>query len=279
MIIRKRKESSSYGRFFLATEAPGDEPRRNTKVIKVKPDNRRRKDFTDYHDEDEIDDTETDNEVEDLTEEEPEVDTTEEDIATDDSDYDTDDGAENIEDDNLDADTDDSTGEDSETSEVEEEDPPANDDSSDDESTDGPAVDEEDYTGDDDSELDNEEQDVGDDTSTDTTDNTGDENPGINYDSTRKYKLYGRFVSLYTATDNYISKLENNIYDDIETNRIVKKATDSMREVRDLLYDYMLIKFQASTYTQSMLFYSNMIASIQLIFKMISSVLKEETKK
>lgn len=275
MIIRKRKESTSYGRFFLATEAPGDEPKRNIKVINVKPDNRKRKDFTDYPDED--DDIETNNDAENL-EDELEGDVTDEEIATDDSDYNADDESVNNEDDNLDvdSDTDNSRREDSE-------DPPTDDESIDDETTDGPAVDEEDYTGEgDDSELDEGEQDQDtgdDDTATDTNDDSSGENPGINYDSTRKYKLYGRFVSLYTATDNYISKLENNIYDDIETNRIVKKATDSMREVRDLLYDYMLIKFQASTYTQSMLFYSNMIASIQLIFKMISSVLKEETKK
>ena len=50
-MILKIKPYNPYGKYFLAVEAPDDEnaddkKKRNVKVITVKPDNRKRKDFT-----------------------------------------------------------------------------------------------------------------------------------------------------------------------------------------------------------------------------------------
>ena len=102
--------------------------------------------------------------------------------------------------------------------------------------------------------------------------------PGLEYDSTRKYKLFQSYISLYNATNNYISKLENNVKDDIIINRVIKEATNRLREIRELCYDYMLIKFEISTYTQSLMFYETLIVAIQTVFRMISDVNGEFSK-
>lgn len=96
--------------------------------------------------------------------------------------------------------------------------------------------------------------------------------PGLEYDSTRKYRLFQAFISLYNAINNYISKLENNVKDDITMNRAIKEATNRLREIRELCYDYMIIKFEISTYTQSLMFYQTLVVAIQTVFRMLSDL-------
>lgn len=123
-------------------------------------------------------------------------------------------------------------------------------------------------------------EDMGTDTGvTDTTTSDAPKGPGVEYDSTRKYILYNKFMDLHTALGNYISKLENITIDDVEMNKILKTATIELREVRDLTFQYMTMKFTASTYVQSLLFYQQLIVSIQLIFKTVSMANKEFNKK
>ena len=98
--------------------------------------------------------------------------------------------------------------------------------------------------------------------------------PGLEYDTTRKYNLFREYMSLYNAIDNYISKLDTNIKDDLAVNQLVKTAVSKLREVKDLTYDYMMIKFETNTYIQSLLFYQNLVVSVQLIFKLLTKTKK-----
>ena len=88
-------------------------------------------------------------------------------------------------------------------------------------------------------------------------------------------------MSLYTAIDNYIFKLEDGIHDDLEFNQIIKISVNKLREIKDLTYDFMMIKFESSTYVQSLLFYQNLIVAVQIVFRMINNLKKkkkDETK-
>ena len=88
-------------------------------------------------------------------------------------------------------------------------------------------------------------------------------------------------MSLYTAIDNYIFKLEDGIHDDLEFNQIIKVSVNKLREIKDLTYDFMMIKFESSTYVQSLLFYQNLIVAVQIVFRMINNLKKkkkDETK-
>ena len=86
-------------------------------------------------------------------------------------------------------------------------------------------------------------------------------------------------MSLYNAISNYITKLENNIRDDIQANQIIKEATNRLREIKDLTYDYMTIKFEISTYTQSLVFYQTLIVSVQMVFNLLANIQDEKEKK
>ena len=134
---------------------------------------------------------------------------------------------------------------------------------------------EEEDTGEDDTDFNDMSDDTGGDSGNtggeDTADNEK-KGPGLEYESTRKYILFNEFISLYNAINNYITKLSNIINDDVETNRIVSISCNRLREIRDLTYDYITIKFEISSYTQSLLFYQNMIVAVQTIFRMLENI-------
>ena len=96
--------------------------------------------------------------------------------------------------------------------------------------------------------------------------------PGVELDSTRKYNLYREFMSLYNACDNYISKLENILRNDYDENQIILISVNNLREIKDIVSDYMTIRFQINTYVQSLLFYQKMIVAVQLVFKLLKSI-------
>ena len=79
-------------------------------------------------------------------------------------------------------------------------------------------------------------------------------------------------MSLYNACDNYISKLENVLKNDDEENQIIRISVKNLREIRDILSDYMTIRFQLNTYVQSLLFYQKMVVSVQLVFNILKTI-------
>ena len=100
--------------------------------------------------------------------------------------------------------------------------------------------------------------------------------PGVEYDSTRKYVLFKEYMSLYNALDNYIFKLEDNIKDDIVSNQIIKTSVNKLREIKEIVYDYIIIKFDNNTYIQSLLFYQNLVTSVQMVFKLLTNIEKKD---
>ena len=83
-------------------------------------------------------------------------------------------------------------------------------------------------------------------------------------------------MSLYNALDNYIFKLEDNIKDDIVSNQIIKTSVNKLREIKEITYDYIIIKFDNNTYIQSLLFYQNLVTSVQMVFKLLTNIEKKD---
>lgn len=289
--IRKNTKPNLYGRYFLASEADDEETeeevkpetatRRNVKVVTVKPNNRS-KQFADV----------------DISEEETAPETTTDDtgadepVTDDNTDYSADD-TENTPDTTTDAtpETGDVGGDNQETGadnapETGDEtdfsdtgdDPNTTDDTGDagdDANTDdapetGDDTDFADAAGD---ETGTEDGTIDDDGEDGANQGTSDEKakPGAEYDSTRKYNLFKEYMSLYNACNNYISKLENILKDDTLQNQIIRTSVNNLRDIKDIIYDYMTIKYPINSYIQSLLFYQKMKVSIQLIFSLLKN--------
>lgn len=299
-------QNNRYGRYFLSTEADDDAPsyKANTKVIEVSPRSRSRIDFTDGaidSDEENVpeenpEETNVDEPVDDTTDTTPEVtgdDVQEEppaDMGEDDNtDFTSDTGNEPV-DDGTENQNPEPTETGDETSEVPDD---GQQDVQQDDTTGGDGTDvsvtdngtELTTDADDMGEDDNTDftSGTGDDTSTDdgtqdaSADNTGDETkkgPGIEYDSTRKYALFLNYETLINALTNYITKLENNISDDMNVNKIIKTSVVKLREIKDLCYEYMIMKFEVSSYVQSLLFYQNAIIMTQSVFDLLQKMNK-----
>ena len=303
MIKKIYTDHNLYGKYFLATEAPGDEVvtdetkvKRNVKVIAVKPDNRKRTDFSAAGDEqinpettevntDDLDtggdddftgeetpdtpenttDIETQTEPETDTEDTGEPATTEEPTNTADTETDEPDTGDETD---MTGDAE-ATGEDGTENATGEEQTTDDGDGTDELDTGG----EEDFTGD------NEE--TGDETADDTATDDGtteDGKPGVEFDSTRKYNLFKEYMSLYNACENYISKLENILKDDTMENQLIRICVNNLREIKDILYDYMTIRYSINSYVQSLLFYQKMVVAVQLVFELLREVFNKNDK-
>lgn len=272
-----KKEPNLYGKYFLSLEAddePAEEevteenkPKRNVKVVQVKPNNRR-KHFADVGPEpNSADPVEVDTSSDDA----PDMD----DTSFDGSDTET--TSNEPTDDRDDAPD---TGGDNEGNFADEPDNTESQTNTDDTNTGGDG-DDSPETGDETNFADMGGEDDGDsdaDSSADTAQEESNEKkkPGVEYDSTRKYNLFKEYMSLYNATDNYISKLENILKNDLTQNQIIRICANNLRDIKDILYDFMTIKFQNSTYIQSLIFYQKMVLSVQLIFKLLK--ISNETK-
>lgn len=287
MILKTYPNKNLYGNYFLAMEAPDDEvvaedrpkPRRNVKVISVKPSNRG-KDFTQVGNPTITSDDDVNNDV-DLDETDYTATTGEEPPVEMVAPEENPDGEPQIQEDNTDnqsekpddtesADNAPNTDSDDDFTETNEDTPDENPD------TVETGEDAPDTNGDDDFTANTTDQN----TTDDSTDSAPDANaskptqnaPGVELDSTRKYNLYKEYMSLYNACDNYISKLENILKNDFEENQIIRISVSNLREIKDILFDYMTIRFPLNTYVQSLLFYQKMVVAIQLVFNLLKSI-------
>ena len=269
IITTYTQEENKYGRFFLATEAKPhvSHVHKNTKVLNISPNRGRRIDFNKAAggDEDYEEDDTTPAEDEDM----------------DDTDFSNmsleDDEEDDIGDDETALDTDDTDFGDIDVDDEEN----TTDDMGD--GTDGPDTgDNTDFTdtngdeGGDGSDPNSDNPDTNDDPNTDNED--GEKGPGLEYASTRKYALFLNYEILLNALTNYINKLENNIGDDINTNKILKAACTKLREIKDLCYEYMLMKFELDTYVKALLFYQNAVIMIQSVFTLLKRIKVHKNK-
>lgn len=140
-----------------------------------------------------------------------------------------------------------------------------------------PTTDDTDYTAGDDAGDGDTETDTTDDTNQDDTtqQNTGLDDPD---DKTHKFILFKKCISLESALSNYIQKLSGIMSDDLECNHIYKKITNNLKELDEMLHDYMTIKFENATYIQSMLFYQRLLASVGINLDMLKHIRQKEIK-
>ena len=303
IIATYKQEPNKYGRFFLATEAPPhvSHVHKNTKVLNISPNRGRRIDFNkaaggddDYEEEDtpsedeDIDDTDfsnmslEDDDEDDMGDDDTDIDTDDTDFGDlglddeDDTTNDTGDGGDGPDTgDNTDFNTDgggETQGDAPDTGDANgggDSDAPDTGDGTDFTNTDG-------NEGGDGSDPNGDNPDTANDPSTDNED--GEKGPGLEYSSTRKYALFLNYEILLNALTNYINKLENNIGDDINTNKILKAACTKLREIKDLCYEYMLMKFELDTYVKALLFYQNAVIMVQSVFTLLKRIKVHKNK-
>lgn len=276
MILEKVKKTSAFLDFFQ--EADDDEtPKRNQKVIKVRAPGGRRTDFTQGADL-------ADDEAEEPVPEEP---------ATDDTDFTDDDGGDDTgdtgsdtgADDGLVSDdtdfTDDSGADDTGTDEPVSDDTDfTDDDASDDMGNDsGDTEGDEPVTDDTDFSDDSAGNDSGEeDSSTDDgTDDSGDgEKPSD--EQIRKYSLYKKFTRLNETLDTICDSLSSMMSDNSEINHKYKTVAQKLKELNQLLSEYMILKFASASYIQSMLFYQRSLAIVDINLNILKDLKKEITK-
>lgn len=297
----KKVYDCRYGKYFLSLEA---EPAADSIVVKYRK--RKRKDYSeepaeeepttnmsdgddsDYTADDNANDTDadepttnvSDGDTEDYTTDDTvdNTDTTDE-PTTNDTDSDSEDYTD---DDTVGTEDDTEVSDEADTSEEDDTTDYSDDGSSDEDTTDEDNGGDTDATDEDSTDYTDDDNDTGDDgsddngnTENDDTNNNGNDNdgnnkgPGLDYDSTRKYVLFENFNSLLNGINNYISKLETLLGDDIELNQVLKNCVKKLRAIRDLAYDYLVMKFEISSYIQSKLFYTNLIMMIQSVFSII----------
>lgn len=111
------------------------------------------------------------------------------------------------------------------------------------------------------------------------TDDTNNQNgASVDYDSTRKYLLFKEFMKLSNSVEGYIDKLENTITSNPQLNQIYKTSTEKLRDIRELIVDYMVMRFSISSYVQSLIFFNSQVAAIELIFSIITKAQAELKK-
>lgn len=291
MILEKVKKTSAFLDFFQ--EADDDEtPKRNQKVIKVRAPGGRRTDFTQGADL-------ADDEAEEPVPEEP---------ATDDTDFTDADGSDDTGDTGSDAGADDeliSDDTDFTDDSGDEENIDAGDPAADGTGADEPVSDDTDFTDDDasddmgndsgDSEGDSsgdepvtDDTDFSDDSAADdsgeedssTDDGTDDSGDGEkpSDEQIRKYSLYKKFTRLNETLDTICDSLSSMMSDNSEINQKYKTVAQKLKELNQLLSEYMILKFTSASYIQSMLFYQRSLAIVDINLNILKDLKKEITK-
>lgn len=281
MIVYQRDENiPKYGQYFLF-EAPGDEepPRRNMKNISVLPDNRKRTDFTAGAEE--IDEPADNPDPEPGAVDEP----VDEDLGQ-----------------NQDfTQTDDQTGEDlgqdqdftqtdeapPEEGEVQPDNPPVDNPEGNPEGENvTPDTPPEEGGGDDMGETEDftdggeeapaDELNAGNQAGSDPNANPEGEQqklgPGVDFEATRKYNLFKEFLNIMEAIDTYNERLENYYIDDPIRNKIIRLSIEKLSEIKEQIYEFIMMRFELSSYIQCLMFYQKMRVSILLVFNLLEKI-------
>ena len=251
--VDTRKKLSPFFEYNLFQEADDSKPS-NMKVIDLKLSDKRRRDYT------------KDSEI--TMDDDEEVDTPEEPI-TDEEDYSDTDIPEDSE-----------TPEDNEDYTTDADNPPEE--GGNEETPDEPITDNEDYTAD----ADNPPEDGGNEGEAETTDSEtpdqGEDQSGEGQDDKveqmYKYNLYQKFKNVYTSLDEYIEEINTITSDDGELNREYKELSIKLIKIKELMKDYMIMKFAKSSFTKSMFFYQRIMTSINLILQTLKKIRLSEIK-
>lgn len=105
------------------------------------------------------------------------------------------------------------------------------------------------------------------------------ESPEDKEEALHKQALFSKFQNLYTSISTYNTKLDGIVGKTDDTNRQYREINDNLKQVKDFLYDYMVIRFKDVSYTESMLFYQRAIAVVNLSMDQLETVKKSERDK
>lgn len=90
------------------------------------------------------------------------------------------------------------------------------------------------------------------------------QSPEDKEEAIQKQALYRQFERLYETIENYIDKLEDQTGVDEKINHQFNLVSGKLNQLKDFLYDYMIIKFKNEDYLHSLLFYQRVIAVVNL---------------
>ena len=90
-------------------------------------------------------------------------------------------------------------------------------------------------------------------------------------------EVYQYQVNLSKRKDDVIRLIDEKGLLTDELKNEIMKAT-KLVEVEELCFDYMTMKFEASTYIQSLIFYQNLIVEVQMIFNLLGKMQKNLKK-
>lgn len=93
---------------------------------------------------------------------------------------------------------------------------------------------------------------------------------GVGLDTMRKYTLFNEFINFGNAITNYIEKLENLVMDDPGQNQVIKYVINTLHNIKDMIYDYINMKFELSTYFAARTFFDEMYVATQVTIGMLS---------
>lgn len=109
--------------------------------------------------------------------------------------------------------------------------------------------------------------------------NPNDKAPGIEYDSTRKFILFGEFKNIYSSIDRYTERLNSIDVSDLDAAAIINNACTKLNSIKELIYDYMIIRYSNASYYASQVFLEKVIVTIQEIFNCVNVALDPEFSK
>ena len=99
--------------------------------------------------------------------------------------------------------------------------------------------------------------------------------PGLEYDSTRKYKLFCRFDELLDTCDAFLERLQKMTTDSQDTSKVIDNGITKIVQIRKLVHDYMILRFELDSYVQAMLYYDKLIVILNEVLnnmKIISKI-------
>ena len=102
-------------------------------------------------------------------------------------------------------------------------------------------------------------------------DDKKEDKPGTDFENMRRYNLYKKFMTLNDSINGYTDTLDALVYDDDTLNAVTKTASQKLKQLSEIMYDYMTLKFENDSYTQALLFYHEINAGVRMCFDLLES--------
>ena len=112
----------------------------------------------------------------------------------------------------------------------------------------------------------------------DAEDNTDNEESPENNDSEseedtqekeNKFYMYKRYMYLYNTIDEFISRIQLVVKDDVTQNAVIKTVTHNLTDLKQNMFDYMTLRYKSASYIQILLYFETAISIIKLNFELL----------